>query len=152
MLGLIVLILSISFATAEISDFSFEPVDDCTINCWDGEGCDKEKCESLGCILCDPLTCAPECNNNQEEGKTCNTDEQCAEGLHCSGGARAVIYQKACCPENTEWNYLNGECFDDSKDFQRSVELIGQDEEGHDILEISFKQSCYFGECVLLAL
>ena len=105
-LGLIVLILSIPFATAGFSGITFEPVDQCTIDCWDDEGCDEEKCESLGCMLCDPLTCAVECNENQGEGETCNKDSQCVEGLHCSGGARAVSYQKACCFINYEWDYL----------------------------------------------
>jgi murein DD-endopeptidase MepM/ murein hydrolase activator NlpD len=62
--------------------------------------------------MCDDVTCAETCLEDERTlGETCNKDEQCTSG-HCSGLARAVGFQKACCPEKSEWNYLKQACID----------------------------------------
>ncbi len=128
LVSLIILCFSISFSSADFSDFAFEPVDACTIDCWDGDGCDKYKCEEvLGCTMCDDVTCAETCLEDERTlGETCNKDEQCTSG-HCSGLARAVGFQKACCPEKSEWNYLKQACIDKQGKivFQAQQEIDG---------------------------
>jgi hypothetical protein len=112
----IFLVTSIPFTIADFSDYSFEEVDQCTVDCWEHiDGCDKERCEDiLGCTMCDDVTCAETClGDNRAQGETCNEDSQC-DSNHCSGGKRATSFQKACCPTDIEWDYLKQTCVDEN--------------------------------------
>ena len=102
----LILILLIPIAAAQ---FEVE-VDDCNTLCFEGDGCTETKCNGLGCLLCDPYTCAISCQgDNRGTGETCTDNSQCASD-YCSGAKRAISYQRACCPEGEEWNYLDREC------------------------------------------
>lgn len=95
-----------------IAILPFAIADDCNILCYEDNSCTEQECNSYGCILCDPYTCAESCEYEKELGKTCNEDSQCISG-HCSRGKRAVSYQKACCPAGTQWDYLKRACINE---------------------------------------
>lgn len=89
----------------------------CDILCWEDGECTEQECidytgpSGEQCMMCDDITCSDEClGYNRQEGTTCNDDSQCGFGMHCSGAKRSASFQRACCPENKEWDYLNQQC------------------------------------------
>lgn len=115
---------------------SFVSADECAVACWEDGSCSADECNStivgdVYCEMCDPITCAATClGDNRGNGTTCNDDSQC-ESNHCSGGKRAVSFQKACCPEESEWDYLNRACIDeDGNIVYQDEEDIGFDDDG----------------------
>jgi murein DD-endopeptidase MepM/ murein hydrolase activator NlpD len=128
--SLIMLCFSISFVSA----------DDCAFQCWDDDGsCNATECTSISseesdtgyCKMCDLITCSAYClGDNRENGITCNDNEQCTSGF-CSGAKRAVYYQRACCPQESEWDYLKQACIDEQGNivFQSEQEVGFNEEE-----------------------
>lgn len=110
---MVVLVLTMPIATfpMAVADF-FDPVDECDVLCWNDGSCIESECVLLGCEMCDNATCASDCDP-KAEGESCTDDSQCQDGLHCSGGKRAVSYQRACCPEGKEWYYIQQQCLDE---------------------------------------